>query len=183
MPPMLLTILTLVECLPNMPPTPLAILTLAVPSRHASNAAYPCVWKQAAVFLPIPFLFDKRSRYLNASSTLTTRLNHGVIPIINQNNTLSVAKIKFGDNDTISAITAAMCHAEFLFLMTDVSCLYTENPCSKPNAQIVKVVYHIEGVRKIVSTATLGSSLGTGGMATKRIAAKMATVAGVSTVI
>ncbi|MBW0519569.1 hypothetical protein O181_059284 [Austropuccinia psidii MF-1] len=136
-----------------------------------------------AVFLPIPFLFDKRSRYLNASSTLTTRLNHGVIPIINENNTLSVSEIKFGDNDTSSAITAAMCHAQFLFLMTDVNCLYTENPRSKPNAQIVKVVYHIEGVRKIVSTATLGSSLGTGGMATKRIAAALATVAGVSKII
>ncbi|MBW0488242.1 hypothetical protein O181_027957 [Austropuccinia psidii MF-1] len=111
--------------------------------------------------------------YLDASSTLTTRLNHGVIPIINKNNTLAVAEIKFGDNDTLSAITAAMCHSEFIFLMTDVDFLYTENPCSKPNAQIVNVVYHIEGVRKI----------GTGGMATKRIAAKLATVAGVSTVI
>ncbi|MBW0461328.1 hypothetical protein O181_001043 [Austropuccinia psidii MF-1] len=124
-----------------------------------------------------------RSRYLNASSTLTTLLNHGVIPIINENDTLSVAEIKFGDNDTLSAVTAAMCHAEFLFLMTDVDCLYTENPRSNPNAQIVKMVYDIEGVRKIVSTATLGSSLGTGGMATKLIAAELATVAGVSTVI
>ncbi|MBW0475672.1 hypothetical protein O181_015387 [Austropuccinia psidii MF-1] len=116
-----------------------------------------------------------RSRYLNSSSTLTTWLNHGVIPIINKNNTLSVSEIKFGDNDTLSAITAAMCHAEFLFLMTDFNCLYTENPHSKPNAQIFKV--------SIVSTATHGSSLQTGGMGTKRISANLATVAGVSAVI
>ncbi|MBW0493422.1 hypothetical protein O181_033137 [Austropuccinia psidii MF-1] len=72
-----------------------------------------------------------RSRHLNASSTLTTQLNHGIILIINKNNTLSVAKIKFIDNDTLSTITPSMCHAESLFLMTDVDFLYTENPlCS-----------------------------------------------------
>ncbi|MBW0553491.1 hypothetical protein O181_093206 [Austropuccinia psidii MF-1] len=95
-------------------------------------------------------------------------MNHCVIPIINENVTLLVANIKFGDNDTLSSIKAAMCHAEFLFLITDFDCLYTENPRSNPNAQIVKVVYDIEG---------------TGAMATKFIAAGLATIAGVSTVI
>jgi len=124
-----------------------------------------------------------RSRYLNASSTLSTLLNSGVIPIINENDTISVSEIKFGDNDTLSAVTAAMCHADFLFLMTDVDCLFTANPRSNPSAQMVKVVYDIEGVRKMVSTSTLGSSLGTGGMETKLIAAELATAAGVDTII
>ncbi|OAV95332.1 glutamate 5-kinase [Puccinia triticina 1-1 BBBD Race 1] len=124
-----------------------------------------------------------RSRYLNASSTLSTLLNSGVIPIINENDTISVSEIKFGDNDTLSAVTAAMCHADFLFLMTDVDCLFTANPRSNPSAQMVKVVYDIERVRKMVSTSTLGSSLGTGGMETKLIAAELATAAGVATII
>ncbi|KAI9624041.1 hypothetical protein H4Q26_017052 [Puccinia striiformis f. sp. tritici PST-130] len=124
-----------------------------------------------------------RSRYLNASSTLSTLLNSGVIPIINENDTISVSEIKFGDNDTLSAVTAAMCHADFLFLMTDVDCLFTANPRSNPDAQMVKVVYDIDGVRKLVSTSTLGSSLGTGGMETKLIAAELATAAGVATII
>ncbi|MBW0581375.1 hypothetical protein O181_121090 [Austropuccinia psidii MF-1] len=72
-----------------------------------------------------------RARYLNAYCTLTTLLNHGFILMFNKDNTLSVSKIKFGDNDTLSAITASMFHAELPFLMTDVDCLYTENPlCS-----------------------------------------------------
>ncbi|PLW44337.1 hypothetical protein PCANC_09945 [Puccinia coronata f. sp. avenae] len=124
-----------------------------------------------------------RSRYLNASSTLSTLLSCGVIPIINENDTISVSEIKFGDNDTLSAVTAAMCHADYLFLMTDVDCLFTANPRSNPDAQMVKVVYDIEGVRKLVSTSTLGSSLGTGGMETKLIAAELATAAGVATII
>ncbi|MBW0523276.1 hypothetical protein O181_062991 [Austropuccinia psidii MF-1] len=81
-----------------------------------------------------------RSRYLNASSTLTTQLNHGVIPIINKNNTLSVAKIKFGDNDTLSAITASMCHAESLFSMTD--------PNPSPLAYETKPLYSFFLTRK-----------------------------------
>ncbi|KAH9450443.1 hypothetical protein Pst134EA_027140 [Puccinia striiformis f. sp. tritici] len=76
-----------------------------------------------------------------------------------------------------------MCHADFLFLMTDVDCLFTANPRSNPDAQMVKVVYDIDGVRKLVSTSTLGSSLGTGGMETKLIAAELATAAGVATII
>ncbi|EGG07452.1 uncharacterized protein MELLADRAFT_85778 [Melampsora larici-populina 98AG31] len=124
-----------------------------------------------------------RSRYLNATSTITTLLNNGVIPIINENDTLSITEIKFGDNDTLSAVTAGMCKADYLFLMTDVDCLFTENPRNNPQAQIVRVVHDIEGVRQLVSTTTLGSSLGTGGMETKLIAAELATLAGVSTII
>ncbi|KAI5922228.1 Aspartate/glutamate/uridylate kinase [Camillea tinctor] len=122
-----------------------------------------------------------RSRYLNAQNTMMELLEMGVIPIVNENDTLAVAEIKFGDNDTLSAITAAMVHAEFLFLMTDVDCLYDKNPRTNPDAQAIEVVDDISAIQADVSSA--GSSLGTGGMGTKIVAARLATSAGVTTVI
>ncbi|GAA5874209.1 hypothetical protein JCM8547_007791 [Rhodosporidiobolus lusitaniae] len=128
-----------------------------------------------------------RSRYLNATTTLSTLLSLGVIPIINENDTISVSEIlhvnKFGDNDTLSAIAAGMCGADYLFLMTDVDGLYEDNPRRVPGARRVAKVRDIEEVRRLVSTSTLGSSLGTGGMETKLIAAELATAAGCATVI
>jgi glutamate 5-kinase len=70
-----------------------------------------------------------------------------VIPIVNENDTLAVAEIKFGDNDTLSAITAAMAHADFLFLMTDVDCLYDKNPRTNPDAQPIQVIEDIDSIR------------------------------------
>lgn len=64
----------------------------------------------------------------------------GVIPIVNENDTLAVSEIKFGDNDTLSAITAAMIHADLLFLMTDVDCLYDKNPRTNPDAKPIEIV-------------------------------------------
>ncbi|KAI2472027.1 glutamate 5-kinase [Annulohypoxylon bovei var. microspora] len=122
-----------------------------------------------------------RTRYLNAQNTMMELLEMGVIPIVNENDTLAVAEIKFGDNDTLSAITAAMVHANFLFLMTDVDCLYDKNPRTHPDAQPIEEVEDISAIRADVSSA--GSSLGTGGMSTKIVAARLATSAGVTTVI
>lgn len=124
-----------------------------------------------------------RTRYLNAQNTFAELLSMGVVPIVNENDTVSVSEIKFGDNDTLSAITANMVHADYLFLLTDVDCLYTDNPRKNPNAKPVKVVRDIQKVKNEVSTSTLGTSLGTGGMETKIIAADLATAAGVTTVI
>jgi glutamate 5-kinase len=92
-------------------------------------------------------------------------------------------EIRFGDNDTLSAITASMIHADFLFLLTDVDGLYTSNPRKDPSAKLLETVSSVDSVRSQVSTNTLGSSLGTGGMETKLIAAEIATAAGVATVI
>ncbi|KAH9900490.1 glutamate 5-kinase [Xylariomycetidae sp. FL2044] len=122
-----------------------------------------------------------RSRYLNAQNTMAELLDMGVIPIVNENDTLAVAEIKFGDNDTLSAITAAMVHADFLFLMTDVDCLYDKNPRTNPDARPIEEVEDIGAIQADVSSA--GSSLGTGGMGTKIVAARLATSAGVTTVI
>lgn len=89
----------------------------------------------------------QRTRYLNAQNTMAELLDMGVIPIVNENDTVAVAEIKFGDNDTLSAITAGMVHADFLFLMTDVDCLYDKNPRSNPDAKPIEVVKDISSVQ------------------------------------
>jgi len=92
-------------------------------------------------------LFKQRTQYLNAQNTFSELLEMGVIPIVNENDTISVSEIKFGDNDTLSAITAAMVHADYLFLMTDVDCLYDKNPRAHPDAQPIEVVEDIEALQ------------------------------------
>ncbi|TFK22659.1 glutamate 5-kinase [Coprinopsis marcescibilis] len=124
-----------------------------------------------------------RTRYLNGVNTFKELLSMGVVPIVNENDTVSVSEIKFGDNDTLSAITASMIHADYLFLLTDVDGLYTSNPRSDPDAKQVETVESVAAIRAQVSTSTAGSSLGTGGMETKLIAAEIATAAGVTTII
>ncbi|BAE65361.1 unnamed protein product [Aspergillus oryzae RIB40] len=122
-----------------------------------------------------------RTQYVNAQNTFSQLFDMGVIPIVNENDTIAVSEIKFGDNDTLSAITAAMVKADYLFLMTDVDCLYTANPRHNPNARPIEVVSDISSLEADVSSA--GSSLGTGGMSTKIVAAKLGTSAGVTTII
>ncbi|KAL4889111.1 Aspartate/glutamate/uridylate kinase [Aspergillus ambiguus] len=122
-----------------------------------------------------------RTRYINAQNTFAQLFDMGVVPIVNENDTLAVSEIKFGDNDTLSAITAAMVSADYLFLMTDVDCLYTENPRTNPDAKPIEVVSDISSLEADVSSA--GSALGTGGMSTKIVAAKLGTSAGVTTII
>ncbi|KKK13860.1 hypothetical protein P175DRAFT_0503445 [Aspergillus ochraceoroseus IBT 24754] len=122
-----------------------------------------------------------RTQYINAQNTFSQLFDMGVIPIVNENDTLAVSEIKFGDNDTLSAITAAMVKADYLFLMTDVDCLYTANPRNNPDAQPIEVVSDISLLEADVSSA--GSALGTGGMSTKIVAAKLGTSAGVTTII
>ncbi|PNY26611.1 glutamate 5-kinase [Tolypocladium capitatum] len=122
-----------------------------------------------------------RTRYLNAQNTFNQLLEMGVIPIVNENDTLAVSEIKFGDNDTLSAITAAMIHADMLFLMTDVDCLYDKNPRTHPDARPIEIVDDISALEADVSSA--GSALGTGGMSTKIVAARLGTLAGVTTII
>lgn len=122
-----------------------------------------------------------RTQYLNAQNTFIELLHMGVIPIVNENDTLSVAEIKFGDNDTLSAITAGMVQADYLFLMTDVDCLYDKNPRTNPDAKAIEVVENISELVADVSSA--GSAVGTGGMFTKIVAARLATSVGVTTVI
>lgn len=124
-----------------------------------------------------------RSQYLNAVNCLEELLDMGVVPIVNENDTISTQGVRFGDNDTLSAVMAGMIKADYLFLLTDVDCLYTDNPRTNPEAKPVTVCQDMEELRSQVSVASMGSSLGTGGMATKLIAAELAIAAGVTTII
>jgi len=123
-----------------------------------------------------------RRRYINAGNTLDTLLNWGVIPIINENDSVSVQEIKFGDNDRLSALVAALCDAGLLIILTDIDGLYRSNPYLDPQAPLVSEVYEI--TEEIKSCA--GSSrdkLATGGMITKLDAAEIAVNSGISMII
>jgi glutamate 5-kinase len=126
----------------------------------------------------------QRSRYLNAYNTFQALLELEVIPVVNENDTVAVEELKFGDNDTLSALVASLVEADWLFLLTDVDRLYSADPRSFPDAQPIALVKHIEQLAQLqVQTGTSGSQWGTGGMVTKITAARIATTAGVRTVI
>ncbi|PRT55949.1 putative glutamate 5-kinase [Wickerhamiella sorbophila] len=123
-----------------------------------------------------------RSSYLNAANTINALLDMDIVPIVNENDTLSTYEIRFGDNDTLSAVTGAMIGADMLFLLTDVDCLYTSNPRNNPDAQPIRIVENAQEIKRDPSMSQ-GSGVGTGGMTTKLIAANLATSAGITTYI
>lgn len=126
----------------------------------------------------------QRQRYLNAYNTLQELLKLGVIPIVNENDTIATDELKFGDNDTLSALVASLVDADWLFLMTDVDRLYSADPRLQPDAQPIAVVNDLQQLAELqVQIGNPGSRWGTGGMATKITAAEIATEAGVRTVI
>jgi len=123
-----------------------------------------------------------RERYLNARSTLLTLLTHGVLPVINENDTVVNDEIKFGDNDTLGALVANLVEADALIILTDQKGLYTADPRRDPAATFVHEAR--AGDAKLEDMAGgAGSSLGKGGMITKILAAKRAAGSGASTVI
>ena len=123
-----------------------------------------------------------RERYLNARSTLLTLLAHGVLPVINENDTVVNDEIKFGDNDTLGALVANLVEADALVILTDQKGLYSADPRKDPNATFVHVAK--AGDAKLEDMAGgAGSSIGKGGMITKILAAKRAAGSGASTVI
>ncbi|OBA27063.1 glutamate 5-kinase [Hanseniaspora valbyensis NRRL Y-1626] len=124
------------------------------------------------------------TQFKNAQNTMLELLNMNVIPIVNENDTISTQEIKFGDNDTLSAITASMINADYLFLLTDVDCLYTDNPRVNPDAKPVYLVEELSDILGQVDVSNgAGSSVGTGGMSTKLIAANLSTSSGTHCVI
>ncbi len=123
-----------------------------------------------------------RERYLNARSTLLTLLTHGVLPVINENDTVVNDEIKFGDNDTLGALVANLVEADALIILTDQKGLYTADPRRDPTATFVHEAN--AGDAKLEDMAGgAGSSIGRGGMITKILAAKRAAGSGASTVI
>ncbi|MCF0130845.1 MAG: glutamate 5-kinase [Pseudobutyrivibrio sp.] len=126
-------------------------------------------------------MIDDEAR-CNAKNTFNELFNLGVIPVVNENDTISTHEIQFGDNDTLSAIVAALVGADALILLSDIDGLYTDNPRTNPDAVLVDVVDDIDKVLHMASADT-GSNVGTGGMATKLKAAQIANACGADMVI
>jgi glutamate 5-kinase len=137
--------------------------------------------KSAQVLLTHADLTD-RERYLNARSTLLTLLKHGVVPVINENDTVVNDEIKFGDNDTLGALVANLVEADALIILTDQKGLYSADPRKDPLAQFVHEAKAGDPALEMMAGGA-GSSIGRGGMLTKILAAKRAAGSGASTVI
>ncbi|PUE47201.1 glutamate 5-kinase [Limnohabitans sp. 2KL-51] len=137
--------------------------------------------RSAQVLLTHADLAD-RERYLNARSTLLTLLQHRVLPVINENDTVVNDEIKFGDNDTLGALVANLIEADLLIILTDQKGLYTADPRKDPLATFVHEA-HAGDLALEAMAGGAGSSIGRGGMITKILAAKRAAGSGASTVI
>lgn len=125
----------------------------------------------------------ERNSYVNAYNTFAALLELGVIPIVNENDTIAINELKFGDNDTLSALVASLIEADWLFLLTDVDRLYSADPRLVPDAKPITLVNSVDFAQLKVEAGSSGSQWGTGGMATKLAAARIATSSGVRTVI
>ena len=123
-----------------------------------------------------------RTRYVNIKNTLNQLLKHGAIPIVNENDTVSVDELKVGDNDNLAAYTALVAQADTLIICSDIDGLYTADPRKHSGATRIERVDHIsEAIMKLAGGA--GSSVGTGGMVTKLQAARICTSSGITTCI
>lgn len=127
-------------------------------------------------------IVDPLNRF-NAHNTFSELLKLGVIPIVNENDTVATYEIKFGDNDTLSAIVAALVDADLLILLSDIDGLYTDDPNRNPDAAFISQVEELTDELMEMGKGTTGSNVGTGGMNTKLLAAKIATKAGADMII
>ena len=136
----------------------------------------------AAQVLLVPHDFIDRRQYLHARQTLTRLLELGCVPIVNENDAIASDEIRYGDNDRIAALVAHNLSADVLVLLTDTDGLYTANPHTDPSAVLVRRVAGDDPLASVSVTAT-GSARGSGGMASKLSAARMASLSGVRAVI
>lgn len=127
-------------------------------------------------------ILDNLNRY-NAHNTFSELLKLGAIPIVNENDTVATYEIEIGDNDTLSAIVAALVEADLLILLSDIDGLYTDDPRKNPDARFIEQVDELTDELMEMGKGTTGSSVGTGGMNTKLIAAKIATKSDVDMII
>lgn len=126
--------------------------------------------------------FSIKKRYKNAYATITELLDRGLIPIINENDTVSVTELTFGDNDMLSALVSGLVHADQLIILTDVNGLYDSNPFSNPEAKKLDHLSEVtEDLLKLADGS--GSKVGTGGMQSKLLAAQTALSLGVKVFI
>ena len=126
--------------------------------------------------------FGDTIRTLNMRNTLFTLVDEGLIPIINENDTVSIEEIKIGDNDTLAAHSAVLWSADLLVLFSDIDGLYDKNPKDFPDAKLVEEVRDIDSTRKNVNIGA-ANSFGTGGIATKLDAAQIASSYGIPTIL
>ena len=127
---------------------------------------------------------EVRRRWLNARATVETLLTLGVVPVVNENDTVVTEEIRYGDNDRLAARVAQMIGADVLVLLSDIDGLYTADPRSNPDAQHIPRVTRLDAeIEAMAGGANASAGVGTGGMATKIAAARMAQAAGCATVI
>lgn len=127
---------------------------------------------------------EHRRRWLNARATLETLLEAGIVPVINENDTVATEEIRYGDNDRLAARVAQMVSADVLVLLSDVDGLYTADPGKNPGAQHIPVITKLTPeIEAMAGGANAASGVGSGGMATKLVAARIAQDAGCATVI
>lgn len=119
----------------------------------------------------------------NAQNTFEELFRIGAIPVVNENDTVSTYEMRFGDNDTLSALVASLIGADLLILLSDIDGLYTDDPHTNPDAELISDVYEISDEIWHMAKATPGSGVGTGGMATKLAAAQIATCSGADMII
>lgn len=127
-------------------------------------------------------IVDNLNRF-NAHNTFSELLKLGAIPIVNENDTVTTYEIEFGDNDTLSAIVAALVDADLLILLSDIDGLYTDDPRKNPDARFIEQVDELTDELMQMGKGTTGSSVGTGGMNTKLVAAQIATKSDVDMII
>jgi glutamate 5-kinase len=125
---------------------------------------------------------EERKRFIHIRNTIETLLRRGILPIVNENDTVAVEEIRFGDNDTLGSLVALVAEADSLVMLTDIDGLYTANPARDPNARRILEVAEITQSLKAMAGKS-GSQVGTGGMQTKLTAAEIATQSGIETVI
>lgn len=167
--------------------------TDAVSLQAISSIGQPALvqtWQQAlsqrglvmGQILLAPHNFGERSQYLHAQSTLDKLHDLGVVPVINENDAVTDVEIRYGDNDRIAALVANMVEADTLVLLTDTDGVLTADPNVDPNASLIEEIHEFEALA-VGSVGGAGSARGSGGMASKLTAAKIASRSGVRTVI
>lgn len=136
----------------------------------------------SAQVLLVPHDFVNRQQYLHARNTLLRLLELGCVPIVNENDAIANTEIRYGDNDHLSALLAHLVSADMLIMLTDTPGLYTEDPRSNPQATIIREVHADDPLLSVNATGS-GTSRGSGGMASKLAAARIASWSGVTAVI
>jgi glutamate 5-kinase len=137
--------------------------------------------KVAQILLTRDDLSD-RARYTNARNTFFELFRHGIVPIVNENDTVAIEEIRFGDNDTLAVLVSHLCEADLLVLLTDKDGFFNEDPVSNPNARLISDVYRWDDLL-VKGAGRATSQVGTGGMLTKIQAAKNMMRSGIPMVI